>query len=396
MHSFVQRGGRFSRGFNWLEDKHGIAVAEKAVVVGEGFGVDVLEPSNALGGVRGEEGGEQAEEGGAGLVEVGDQGIDAAEGAWGVDVKTGLGDMRRGARGVVGGEKILDGAHGGGADGDAATGRPEKCDLGGDGEFVDFAMDGVVFDVGGGDGAEGAEADVEGDFGKGGAGGGKGGEEFGGKMETGSGCGDRDLAGAVGVNGLVSLVVGGRAGVGRIAGDVGREGHAAEAVGDGGDAAEIGGGEGDAGGAVIAFFAHRGVEGVIRGGEGGADGQFFAGAEEAPPRFLGSAGGAEEEALDRASGGTDGSESGGEDGGVVAENYIRGVDIRGEIGEPAVGEAAGSAIDDEQARGVAVFGGELGDGALGERVVKEGGGEGEAQVRRGGIFAESRGARRRR
>ena len=114
------------------------------------------------------------------------------------------------------GEKIFHGADGGRAYGDpAAEQRRKQGALGGDGNFVEFAVNRVLFDRGGGDGLKRAEADVQGEIGVVDALSGERGEEFGREMQAGGGRGDGDLAIQVGVNSLVAGAVGDDGGGGR-------------------------------------------------------------------------------------------------------------------------------------------------------------------------------------
>ena len=201
-------------------------------------------------------------------------------------------------------------------------------------------------------------------------------------MKAGGRGGDGDLTGGIGVNGLVAFAVGrrggrsGRVGGGRGPEDVGWKRDFAEAVGESGDGFVAGRGETHEGG-TVGFagddFAGERAHGI---GEGGADGEFFAGFDETAPRLAGVAfGGAEEEALDEAAGKTARVEAGGEDGGGVAEERIAGSEEARQISEGVMGERTGGAVDDEQARLVAARGGSLGDEARGEVVVEEIGGE---------------------
>ena len=117
----------------FLEDKHGIAVTEKAVLAGDGFGVDSVEPVDAVDRAGREESGDETEQGGAGLMEIRDEGVGGAKDVRRIDKDVGLGDVRMSGRdgGGVGGcgivrktgnvfrEKIFESAEAGGADGDA-------------------------------------------------------------------------------------------------------------------------------------------------------------------------------------------------------------------------------------------------------------------------------------
>lgn len=65
--------GRLSRS----DDQYGVSVAEEAVVFRNSLLVNFFDPGDAFGATRGEEGGYQAEEGGSGLVEIGNHSVHA-------------------------------------------------------------------------------------------------------------------------------------------------------------------------------------------------------------------------------------------------------------------------------------------------------------------------------
>ncbi len=157
--------------------------------------------------------------------------------------------------------------------------------------------------------------------------------------------------------------------------DVGRERDLADAVGDGDDVGRGVAGEAHARRALGVFFEHGAGERPVDA-EGRADRKFFSGAHEAPPDvFVAAGGGAQEQALDRAAGRAVCEQARGQHGGGVAEQRVAGPQVFAEIGEHAVLDAAGGAMHDEQARGVAARGGRLGDEPLGQRVVEEVGGK---------------------
>lgn len=87
-----------------------------------------MEPFNAIAGARGKEGGDQAEEGGFGQVEIGDEMIDARKGGGRVDKDIGF--RLKGTIGEAGGagvllealEGVFHGTHARGSDRDARTG----------------------------------------------------------------------------------------------------------------------------------------------------------------------------------------------------------------------------------------------------------------------------------
>ena len=62
---------------------------------------------------------------------------------------------------------------------------------------------------------------------------------------------------------------------------------------------------------------------------------------------------------------------GGNDGGVVAEEGVAGAEVFRQIAKMPVGDGAGLAVHDEQARFIATVGGPLGNEPLGQRVVEE-------------------------
>ncbi len=88
----------------------------------DGFGVDFLEPLDTLSRTGGEKRGEQTQQGGAGLVEIGNQRIHAAKGRGWINIDIGFAKVIDVARGVIRAEKVLNGAHRGGAHGDASSG----------------------------------------------------------------------------------------------------------------------------------------------------------------------------------------------------------------------------------------------------------------------------------
>lgn len=115
-------------GLLFSENEHGVTVAVKAVIFFNGLLVELVQPFNAFAGARGEEGGDQAEEGGFGQVEIGDEMIDARKGRGRVDKDVGL--RLKGTIGEVGDPAVLLQAlkgvfhrtDAGGSDRDAGTG----------------------------------------------------------------------------------------------------------------------------------------------------------------------------------------------------------------------------------------------------------------------------------
>ena len=239
-------------------------------------------------------------------------------------------------------------------------------------------MDGVPVDGRRVDGFESAEANVERDIGRGNAGGGETGEELVREMEAGGGGGDSDLAVTRGIDGLVAFAVGGAdagGGVRGVAVDVRGQGHFTEAVCDVGDGFGAGGIEADKRGAAGVFFEDTpGEIGAMR--EGGAGREFFSGTQKAPPSVVAARGvGAEQEALDGSACGALRAEAGGEDGGVVAEKCVGGAEELWKGGKSGVREGVGSAVNNEQARGIAPRRGRLRDEAWRKLVVEKAGGK---------------------
>jgi len=99
-------------------------------------------------------------------VEVGDQGIDSAEGERGINEQAGFRPDARGRGGGDPTEKILDCPDGGCPHRDAASGWLRQIVLGGGGNLVSLTMDDMLFDALGGDRAERAESHVEGEVGE--------------------------------------------------------------------------------------------------------------------------------------------------------------------------------------------------------------------------------------
>ena len=220
-------------------------------------------------------------------------------------------------------------------------------------------------------GMKGPDPDLEGEVVEGGAARFELADELGGKMETGGGSGDCLLFGIIGVHGLVAIVIAVPARVVGAAFDIGREGHDADAFGEGGDGFVIGGLKADTVVAVLPHFEDLGGE-LPRlfkgtGGEG-----FFAGLEEAPPG-LGIFGGVQEEAFDFSAGGALTVEAGFEDRGIVAEAARVLGEVLADLVEGGMADAAGGAVDDHEAGGVAPGRGFLRDTFRREVIVEAGG-----------------------
>ncbi len=140
-----------------LVDEHGVAIAEKAVLVLDGESVGFENEVASLGSFGGGEGGDEHEQRGFGEVEVGDEGVDDAEGGWGVE-EDGGGTGACGDGAMFLGE-VFEDPDGGGADADDAAffldGLLDGIGSGGaDGEA--FRMHAVILHGGAFDGGEGA------------------------------------------------------------------------------------------------------------------------------------------------------------------------------------------------------------------------------------------------
>ena len=194
-------------------------------------------------------------------MEVGEHSVHQAEVVAGADEQVGVagGGGDGGAAGVVGVlGGLFQGADGGGADGDdaaaSAAGGVEGAGRFG-GQFVPFGMDAVGADVLAAHGAEGVQADMEGN--PGGLGAAAADAVQGGRGEVEAGGGGGDAAGGIAVHGLVAFrVVGGFL-------DVGGQGHFAEAF-QGGFV-----GEADGADAVVVGRHYLNMDGVGRIGRGG-------------------------------------------------------------------------------------------------------------------------------
>ena len=199
------------------------------------------------------------------------------------------------------------------------------------------------------------------------------GEQFGGEMQARGGRGHRHLAGAVGIDRLIALVIeAALAGVmARM--NVGRQRHLAEAVGDGDDGLARRGRESHARRAVVGLGAHGGGEGARRGrtwrrpAAGGRD--------AAGTTIRRGARRTQEETLDPAAARPPRKKARRQDGGGVAKEDVAGAEKTRQVGENLMRHRAGAAVDDQQARLVAARGGGLRNQALGQRVIEEFGAE---------------------
>lgn len=281
------------------QNEHAVAVREEAVFLGDGVAV----------GGEGEfgtgEGADEEKQGGLRKVEVGQHAVDALEfEAW-VDEEIGI-------AGVAAADEGLDGADGGGADGEEAFG-------GGDficGFFIDeesFGVEVVFFDGLRLQGLEGPEADMEGDGGDCGALFAAGGEGLGCEMKAGGGGGDG--AGFLGVDGLVAFGVG--FGIG--AADVGRQRDVAVGL-DGGPGVRSM--EADVAFTGFCAVENFGVE-VIGELDFGSWREFLAGFDQGEPFGFCDVDGVDEENFDFAGeAGAVAEEAGGKDAGVVEDEGV--------------------------------------------------------------------------
>ena len=239
--------------------------------------------------------------------------------------------------------------------------------LGGGGNFVDFAMDGVLFDLNGGDGPEGAEPDVQSQVGAADPLGGQFAEQFGREVQTrGRSC-SGDLMSAVGIDRLITLAIEVPLFLAVSSGDVRRQRHFADAVGDRKNVAVVGR-EGHAREPVGGSFPDGGRE-EARQAKGGADREFFARTQQAPP-FVAAGGGTEQKAFDPTAGRPRGMQPGGDDGGVVAEEAVSGPEKSRQFVEVTMLDGVRGAVHDEQPGLIAPFGGFLGDEPFRELIVK--------------------------
>src|SRR3954462_8704386 len=101
-------------------EEHGVAVAEKAEAFADRGGVGLQDEVAAAGFAGGSEGAYEHEQGGAGEVEVGEEGIHDFEIAGRVEKKAGAA-VSSNELSMVGGSDAFQHARGGGADGDDAA-----------------------------------------------------------------------------------------------------------------------------------------------------------------------------------------------------------------------------------------------------------------------------------
>jgi hypothetical protein len=229
----------------------------------------------------------------------------------------------------------------------------------------------VILHRGGIDGFESAEAYMKRDLGGADALGCQRCKKFRGEMKTRRGGGDGDLSGSVCVNGLVSFNVARTLGGGIGTFDVGRERDIAETVGNIRDRLAGRSAESNQRGALGVFGENRAGE-VVRVGKCCVDGQFFPGANEAPPcvvpvRCIGT----EKQAFDYTTGGTAGMKAGGKDGSVISKESVPAAKKVGKVGEDVVSDGASGSIDDHETRGITTGCGGLCDEMRRQRIVEE-------------------------
>jgi hypothetical protein len=260
-----------------------------------------------------------------------------------------------------------------------ATRRPGSGGNRRDRDLGDLAVDGVVLDVLRGDGLESPEAHVEREVGRPDVGGGEAGEQFGGEVQAGRGCGGGDLTGRLRVDCLVAFAVREGTRVGFSGGfprplDIGWQGHGADAVGHRRERLARGGGEGDLGRAVLPAGLDSPGEFPAGRGEGRPGRELAPRPHEAAPP-LAAAQGLEQQALDLAPGGPEGPQPGRQDRGVVAHKEVPRAEKVPQLREGSVLEPPGSAVDYEQSGGVAPRRRHPGDQALRDGKIKAGGRE---------------------
>jgi hypothetical protein len=367
-------------------EEHAVAIGVEAVTLGDGVGIGA-EDVFASG-----EGTDEHEQGGLREVEVGEECFDGFEiegrafgrwmfGGW-VDEEVGGGGTCGDGSGAEA-DGVFEGADRSSADGnDAARGAKSVVDggRGGGGDGIGLGVEFVVFDAVDADRLEGSQADVEGNLGGFDAALADAVEDGGSEVEAGRGSGDR--SGGLGIDGLITLAVGG--GIG--AGDVGWERNVADAIEESEEIVWIGVVRSverlEADAALSEFGAGEdlGLQIIVLSEEEAfADADLAAGANQALP-IVGVGGElAGQENFDasvkkvagggiaRADGLSVGAfaatvETGGKDAGVVEDEQIAGVKQVGEVAELAVGITAG-ALQVEHAGSVA-----LGEGLLGDEV----------------------------
>ncbi len=294
-------------------------------------------------------------------MEVGEEGVDRAESVAGgdEDIRLALGGVNR-ASGLGDG---LEGAGDSGANGhhSAAGGAGTIHGLGGFGRHaVGLGVHDVVLGVLDRDGAEGSEADVEGEEDDGDALRLQAGEH--GCVEVEAGGRGGDGAAAAGVDRLVALAVGGA----RLAADVGRQRWLAQArekvverfIGLEEQLAE----------ALLAGGGHRGAEARAEAQRLPYPDALGRPGERLPEERLARA---EEENLHLAAGDATAVQAGGDHARVVEDQAVAGAQVPGQVGEAAVIEDVTGATQDHHARGRPLRCGPLGDEVVGQVVIEK-------------------------
>ena len=182
-------------------------------------------------------------------------------------------------------------------------------------------------------------------------------------MQAGGRRGDGNLAGPIGVNGLVAFDIACAFG-GIFALNIRRQRDITEAIGDFDDGLAGRRGKFHGRRTVGLFADHFSAEGAIGMRESRADGEAFTGLDQAAPDLF-SIDGAEEKALDLATCGSRGLEPSGEHGGVVAEEGVALIEELREISEDVVADLTRRSIHDEEARGITTGGRSLRDEMIG-------------------------------
>ncbi len=342
-----------------LMNEHAIAIGKEPVFALNGFAVGLEHD------LAGRESAEHHEEGGAGEMKVGEDGVDSPEVERGIDVKAGA--AGGGGEAAVGVDDGFEGADAGGADGDDApaafSGGVQG--LGGfRGEFVALLIHGVILDGVAFHRTEGAGADMEGEFDDAAAAGADFLEHFRSKMKAGGGRGDG--AGVFGVDGLIAFgIVLGEV----IAVNVGGQGRftdVLEGVEDG-----VGAGGADTVQSVGAVFENLEGEAAVKA-DMGADFRAAAAFHHHQPFAVGALHRFNKEAFHLTAGVFVTMGTGGNDAGVVEDQGIAGADEAGKVVHNAVGSGAAGAVQTEHAGLIPFLGGVLGDEAFRKIVIELG------------------------
>ena len=190
-----------------LEDQHGVAITKETILASDRLGINFFKPGDALGRIGIKKSRNQAEQGGAGLMKVGDECINAVEIPWRINEDARFFQtVMLEWRGVLA-EKILDRAYGGGAYRDAASASCEEALLCSNAQLIDFPMNNVLFDCRRHDRTEGAEADMKGQIREGNSLRCNFSKQLVSKVKSCSRGSCGDLSGAIGVNRLIAFPV---------------------------------------------------------------------------------------------------------------------------------------------------------------------------------------------